>query len=927
MAQVHGLIPLGNQEVIGADVNIDVNVHHTQITAFNLSISIPNGADYGQIKTIENDSGSAVTLTSVPNFVGGGASISITIGTTVHLTWIDNDADTGWQVKADPAQPDHEDLTNIGTNTHAQIDTHLASTANPHSVTKSQVGLGDVENLKVNLVAVVDPTVNDDVDLGYVVGSRWFNVTADREFVCLDNTDGAAIWHQTSILPVGASITDNALVKWDTSTGKLIQNSVGILTDAGELSGLTELDIIHTATADDDHAIDIEMNAAGFANVRAVNLAYNSGALAAGDNGASILTNINEFGSAASSRVFGHAILTTTEGSANVHGIGIGAGVNPIFQQSGTFGDTSGTLLNIAVDVTTALSGGGAGNITAFVANSDTFTVGHTAQYTEMEFIIDIASSNGGIMPTFEFSTAAGPTYTAFSPTDGTNGFRNSGVITWVISDLPATWVAVGGEFLIRITRNRVTVATPPRLDLVQITVTNEYSWDNLGDVSIKSLILNGVTSGAVTIDTQAAAGTWALTLPTDGGTVDYLLRTDGSGNTTWVPPGAGSGDVVGPGATVADNSLAIYDGTGGLTIKESVITDVSGDLTGLVGLEVSGSNNTLIRSTLAADPSIILDSNNASGGIEIQQQGVDRIKTNATGLGFFNSSPIAKPTITGERNANPALADFLTDMASLGLITDSTTLGSSGGSIALPTGYIQGLLISDDTVATKDISAGSCRSDDDTTDIVSAGVLTPNVSTSGPIVNGRDTAAAELADNWYYIYVIADSNEVNPVASLLSSSSTSPVFPTGYDKKRLIGAVRNDTSSDFYDYFSNSTGRDRTFHWKEVETILEILTNGAATTWANIDLSEFVPAISTMVYINTNHVAGGAQGFVEFRPDGSSIDPSAWRTYAGEVGATTVTANSTFWIETSVSQVIEYQNSSVSEETDVWVLAFTINL
>lgn len=38
----------------------------------------------------------------------------------------------------------HQSLNGAGTNTHAQIDSHIASTSNPHSVTKTQVGLGNV---------------------------------------------------------------------------------------------------------------------------------------------------------------------------------------------------------------------------------------------------------------------------------------------------------------------------------------------------------------------------------------------------------------------------------------------------------------------------------------------------------------------------------------------------------------------------------------------------------------------------------------------------------------------------------------------------------------------------------------------------------------------------------------------------------------
>lgn len=42
--------------------------------------------------------------------------------------------------------------------------------------------------------------------------------------------------------------------------------------------------------------------------------------------------------------------------------------------------------------------------------------------------------------------------------------------------------------------------------------------------------------------------------------------------------------------------------------------------------------------------------------------------------VGFYGTAPAAKPTVTGSRGGNAALASLLTALASLGLITDSTT-------------------------------------------------------------------------------------------------------------------------------------------------------------------------------------------------------------------------------------------------------------
>ena len=41
-----------------------------------------------------------------------------------------------------------------------------------------------------------DPTVNDDLDEGYEINSQWVNTTDDAVFICTDTTNGAAVWKE-----------------------------------------------------------------------------------------------------------------------------------------------------------------------------------------------------------------------------------------------------------------------------------------------------------------------------------------------------------------------------------------------------------------------------------------------------------------------------------------------------------------------------------------------------------------------------------------------------------------------------------------------------------------------------------------------------------------------------------------------------------
>jgi hypothetical protein len=251
---------------------------------------------------------------------------------------------------------------------------------------------------------------------------------------------------------------------------------VGTVTPEETLHVVGEALFVHTAVGTDEHALEIIVDAAGFGDIKALDIDYITGAISSGDTEGVILINVDET-LAIGGEVFALEVLTTTEGTDDVIALKAGVGVAPISHDSGTFSDMD-SLLVLAVDQLAALSSGGAGNVSVFVNDNDTITIGDAAQFDELEIIIDTGASSNGIDPVFEFSTGVG-TWDSFTPTDGTNAFKNTGAILWDSTDLPSPWlVGTGAEFLIRITRTKNSLQTIPILDLVQIAAPTIYSWD-----------------------------------------------------------------------------------------------------------------------------------------------------------------------------------------------------------------------------------------------------------------------------------------------------------------------------------------------------------------------------------------------------------------------------------------------------------------
>lgn len=338
-------------------------------------------------------------------------------------------------------------------------------------------GAGGVSGAPTVITSASDPTVNDDSGDGYSVGDLWVNTTDDGVFVLADATAGAAVW-----------------------------------TEVGAGGGLTD-PITLTATEDDVSALTFDVDAAGFADVEAITVNYDTGALGAADEEAVILVNIDET-SATGGEVSALEVLATEGAADAIYGLFVGVGVGPLEQLAGTFADADAVSDN-GTDQTTALSDGGAGNITCFENDNEYLLVEKADQFQEIEVDIGTAASGAGIAPTFEYSTGVG-TWASFGPIDGTSGMTNTGVIAWTNADVTSWATGDGGNYVIRITRTRNTLATAPILDKVQVAATTEYGWDKDANVSVKKVSTVG-GGAALETDLLLSEASDHTSTPADG--------------------------------------------------------------------------------------------------------------------------------------------------------------------------------------------------------------------------------------------------------------------------------------------------------------------------------------------------------------------------------------------------------------------------
>jgi hypothetical protein len=100
--------------------------------------------------------------------------------------------------------------------------------------------------------------------------------------------------------------------------------------------------------------------------------------------------------------------------------------------------------------------------------------------------------------------------------------------------------------------------------------------------------------------------------------------------------------------------------------------TDLNLDGGDLYCDDITTNDKVIIGGTLDVQGKI----SNSTGYVRVDDVFVAESTFAHTGssLGFYNAGAATKPTVTGSRAGNAALASLLTKLALLGLITDSTT-------------------------------------------------------------------------------------------------------------------------------------------------------------------------------------------------------------------------------------------------------------
>jgi hypothetical protein len=269
------------------------------------------------------------------------------------------------------------------------------------------------------------------------------------------------------------------------------------------------------------------------------------------------------------------------------------------------------------------------------------------------------------------------------------------------------------------------------------------------------SIGLSGATSGKVTLQTAAAAGTWSMTLPTTAGTNGYVLSTDGTGVTSWIATSGGGGTVT----SVAQSF------TGGLiSVSGSPITG-----SGTLALTVAGTSGGIpyfsSASTWASSAILTANALMIGGGAGATPA------TTATGTGVLTALGNSVNTTNGFATGSVTTLSSLVSVGTINTgVWNGTAIGATYGGTGQTVYVVGDLLYASTTTALSklaDVATGSV--------LVSGGVGVAPTYSSTPSVSTITTTASRTATSTTgaFAYGTNSFSDTGVLSSLQASTNS----------------------------------------------------------------------------------------------------------------------------------------------------------
>ena len=350
--------------------------------------------------------------------------------------------------------------------------------------------------------------------------------------------------------------------------------------------------------------------------------------------------------------------------------------------------------------------------------------------------------------------------------------------------------------------------------------------------------LYNSASANAVSLKSGNNSAAWTLTLPTSGGTNNYALLTDGSGNTSW---GAVAQGTINTGTA---GQITYYSGTNtlsGTTTGTGVLTALGNNTNSAGGLPVLNGSGFLAvaQGGTATGTAGIGAFNNITGYTASGATG-----TTSTNLVFSTSPTITTPTTSGNVTATGTAARFLADFSNATVdnrfsFQTSTTDGLTG-IYALPNGTATG-------------AAWQATNNSDPTN-ASKIMITTNASTDVQLVSGINGTGTYLPLSIYTSGgVSAQFSTTKGTFDLGVAGSTQGILNFNGSTAGTI-SVKGAASAGTWTFTLPTSGGTNNY---------VLTTNGSGTSsWSQVSLTAGVTGVLPVANGGTNASSAGITAF-----------------------------------------------------------------